>query len=145
MIKPIIDSMTVTPAGGSAVRGRSQATPQASNPSSTKTTTGPHNPESIFEPRDSQHAASTSTSHIRIPGPLIFQAKDVKQDVKTIRDAFKGHKDERRVSVVLNEMENLIIKGKKVTIKDDYVSCLGRYQNYIFIYMYVSVCCFVNK
>lgn len=129
MIKPIIDSMTVTPAGGSSVVNRTQTTTtQASTSTATRSTSGPQNPESIFEPRESCHTAlaNSSSNEARIPAPEIFQAKDVKKDIKIIKEAYKDHSNEGNVNTVLNNMENLIIKGKKVTIKEDNMSCLGR-------------------
>ncbi|KAK3734549.1 hypothetical protein QZH41_010396 [Actinostola sp. cb2023] len=132
MIKPIIDSMTVTPAGGSSVGGPTQDTrskqatsPNTQNPSSAKSS-GAHNPESIFEPRENHNSTSSasSTSELKIPAPMYFQAKDVKQDIIAIREALKGNKEERRVAVILNNVETLIMKGKKVTISDDHISCI---------------------
>jgi len=130
MIKPIIDSMKVTPAGGSSIGNPTQPTRlQVSTSTVARNSSEPQNPESIFEPRESRHTDTSSSSTHRIPAPEIFQAKDVKEDIKTIKEAYRDQRNERQVTVVLNDLENLIIKGKKVTIKDDYMNCLGKFHN----------------
>lgn len=131
MIKPIIESMTVTPGGGSTVSsGGTKGSTQAANQktgSSSAGTSSKMNPESIFEPRESKQSASsgTSTKQSKIPSPVYFQAKDVQQDIKIIKEAFQGCKQERRYVVVLGDMEKLLMKGKSVTIRDDYMHCIG--------------------
>lgn len=119
MIKPIVDSMRVSPAGGSTVSdpelpSSSSTSHPRPNPSTTDSKAQkPGNPESIFEPRSTNDTTQQQKS-TNPPAPVIHKVEDVTK----ILEALKIDLGEDRTTLEssLDDIESLLLKKKEVKI-----------------------------
>ncbi|XP_031571361.1 uncharacterized protein LOC116305562 [Actinia tenebrosa] len=125
MIKPIVDSMRVTPAGGSTVDDSGHVSSSSSshprpNPSSKAKESS--NPESIFEPRSDQH--QPSTNHESLPVPVVHNVEDVTKILEALQSDLG--EDRTELESCLDDIESLLLKKKEVVISEEFVSSIEK-------------------
>ncbi|XP_032221595.1 uncharacterized protein LOC5520679 isoform X2 [Nematostella vectensis] len=128
MIKPLVDSMRVTPAGGTSFGGNERATPSAMHQSHRIASSGnsskqqeKQNPESIFEPRESVPRQSQVPGAMELlpPPPAVFNVNEVETSFEELKSGLMSSGNSDMSS--LEELKECVTK-KPSTVTDKHVT-----------------------
>lgn len=125
MIKPLVDSMSVRPAGGASVTGSVGDTGHSAAAG----------PEGIFEPRVEQQGTAENANGptrdqkvatgLEQPSPAVFEQTDLPSILLHIKDELQKDNMEELDLKRLEEIESILLQ-KGSAVKDEHIRTLGK-------------------